>query len=185
MSDSTKKIAAADDQALDAPKDMDKLPAGDDLALEALGDDDQPVASTNDEVAASDELAETLTALQGVIERNASKLDQAKQQLKILREQLKSVFDNDSDLQEASQQAKTFTSQVRERKSHLQSDPTVTRLKSQIGEMNEQKKEIEEALSGHLVNYYSLTNSTSFDTSDGDQREFSIKASVKGRSKKS
>ena len=58
-------------------------------------------------------------------------------------------------------------------------DPTVVRLKNDIGELNEQKKEIEEALSNHLVNYYQLTNSKSIDTSDGDQREFVIRAKIK------
>lgn len=154
------------------------LQASDDLATQAL-------ASVNDgnEVAASDEIAETIISLQNVIERNAEQLDAIKKDLKLIREQLKDVFENDSALSEAQQQATVASSQVKEHRSRLQSDPTVTRLKVELNEKQEQKKDIEEALSDHLVNYFSLTNSKSFDTSDGDQREFVIKASVKGRSK--
>ena len=167
MTDDIKTLPANDDQA---------LPAGDDLALDALSQ-----ASQTDEVAQSDQVAETVMSLQNVIERNANNLDKLKNDLKLLREQLKSVFENDTELSAAEQQFDSFKGQVRDRKSKLQADPTVTRLKVQIGETTQSKKEVEEALSGHLVNYYQLTNSTSFDTSDGDQREFSIHAAVKSK----
>lgn len=179
MSDDKKAINPSDDQALPAG-DLDQLESGDDLALDALSS-----ASENDEIEQSDKVAETVMSLQAVIERNANHLDKVRNDIKLLREQLKSVFENDVELSEAEQQLDSFRSQAKERKSKLQADPTVTRLKVQIGELTEGKKEIEEALSGHLVNYYQLTNSTSFDTSDGDQREFSIKASVKGKGKSS
>jgi len=52
-----------------------------------------------------------------------------------------------------------------------------------IGELKEQQKEIEETLSNHLINYHAMTNSKSFDTSDGDQWDFSIKAKIRPRKK--
>lgn len=175
--------------ALDDSK-QEKLQTGSDLALDALsqasqstpalsaaaGDDDQ-------ELADSDSLAETLASLQRVIERNAEQLDELGTKLKEKRQSLKNVFDNDSQLNEAQEQVATYSSQLKERKSKLQSDPQVTSLKVQIGEINEQKKEIEETLSNHLLNYYQLTNSTSFDTSDGDQWDFTVRAKVRPRKK--
>ncbi len=158
-----------------------KLTASDDLALEALNsrqDDD-----INDELAASNEIAETLEALQGLVERSANKLDEIKAKLKEQRNSLKNIFDNDGELSEANEEAQRFSKQVRERKSVLVNDPTVVRLKTDIAELNEQKKEIEEALSGHLLNYYKLTDSKSIDTADGDQREFVLKATIKPKRK--
>ena len=70
---------------------------------------------------------------------------------------------------------------LKERRSQLQNDAQVTTLKIDIAELNEQKKELEETLSNQLVSYHSLTNSTSFDTSDGDQWEFKIHAKIKGK----
>ena len=161
--------------------DAKQLDDGEDLALNALNQaqDDDIILETDDEVVKSDEIAETLTSLQNVIERNALNLEELSGKLKQFREQLKGVFDNDSELSGAEEQAKEVTTKVRTRKSQLMTDPTVVRLKNDIGELNEQKKEIEEALSNHLVNYYQLTNSKSIDTSDGDQREFVIRAKIK------
>lgn len=180
-----------DDQALLEPSDEKELPAGDDPQLEA-GDDPAAQAlksvdnfDSDDDEEGSDNLANTIMSLQNIIERNADALDEVKDQIKLNREQLKSVFENDTELAAAEEEAKKFSTQVKERKGQLQGDPTVTRIKVEIGELKEKQTEIEEALSNHLVNFYSLTNSRSFDTSDGDQREFVIRAKVKGRRKSS
>ncbi|MEN8253547.1 MAG: hypothetical protein ABFQ62_04190 [Patescibacteria group bacterium] len=176
---------------VDAGKDQTKLESGDDLALEALSQaqaNDTAIPDAlnegDDEVLKSNEVAETLRSLQNLIERNANMLDELKDKLKKQRDSLRSVFDNDTDLNVSKEQADQFTKEVKERKSKLLSDPTVVRLQTNIGELNTQKNEIEEALSNHLVNYYQLTNSKSFDTSDGDQREFVVKASIKSARKK-
>jgi predicted ATP-dependent endonuclease of OLD family len=168
--------------------DVSKTPAlesGEDLAQKALGaaQSKQLIAATSsdDEVAASDQVAESLTYLQQIIERNAQELERIQEELKLKREGLRSVFENDPQLAESEEQAEMVSNQVKERKAQLQNSSQATQLKSNIGELNEQKKEIEETLSNHLVNYYSLTNSTSFDTSDGDQWEFKIKARVNAR----
>jgi len=169
--------------------DQNKLVTGDDLALDALSQASQDTPSLtagNDdseenELAESNQLAETLSSLQGVIERNAQHLETIANEMKLKREELKNIFDNDSSLSEAQNLAKETSSKVKERRAVLQSDPQVTSLKVQVGELSQQKKEIEETLSNHLVNYYSLTNSKSFDTSEGDQWEFSVRAKVKSR----
>jgi hypothetical protein len=142
------------------------------------GDDSESI-SLDEEIEASDQLATTLTSLQNVIERNAQNLQKIAEELKHKRESMKSVFENDTLLAEAQEQAALYSNQLKERKSKIQTDPQVTSLKIQIGELNEQKKEIEESLSNYLVQYYQLTNSKSFDTSDGDQWEFDVKAKVK------
>jgi DNA repair exonuclease SbcCD ATPase subunit len=184
---SNSQLPSGDDmKTLDAGEDTNQLPSGDDLAISALSSSTSAPAknatsSEEDEIAESDKLAQTLTALQNVIERSARELQKLNEDIKLKRESLKNVFDNDSQLDEAEQQAQAITQQVKQRKSQLQADPQVTALKVDIGEINEKKKEIEESLSNHLVNYYQLTNSTSFDTSDGDQWEFAIKAKVKPR----
>lgn len=170
------------------PDDQKKLQTSDDLALDALSkasQDTPTLAATSEdqEVAESNQLADTLSSLQSVIERNAQHLETITNEMKLKREELKNVFDNDASLSEVQNQAKESTSKVKERRAVLQSDPQITSLKVQVGELSQQKKEIEETLSNHLVNYYSLTNSKSFDTSDGDQWEFSIRAKVKSRRK--
>lgn len=134
-----------------------------------------------DEVAASDKIAETLNALQGVIERNAHELQNVEKTLREKREMLKNMLDNNTEISEAEAKAKALNDELKEKKAKVAADPTSVALKLEIAEISQNKKEIEEALSEHLVNYHQLTGSTSFDTSDGDQWEFNIKARVKAK----
>ncbi len=167
----------------------DNSQTSDDLATQALADataeDAVPagLAPDTDEVEQSDQVAQTITSLQNVIERNANELQRISEELKLKRESLKNVFENDTELATAEEQVQLLSTQAKERKSKLQTQPQVTTLKVQIGELNEQKKEVEETLSNHLVNYHTLTGSKSFDTSDGDQWDFDIRAKVKSRKK--
>ncbi len=154
----------------------DQIKTAEDLAKEALAEADAEVENSN-------KVAETLGTLQNLIERHALNLEEIRKQIKETGESLRSVFENDTTLTDAEAEAQAFTSKVKERKSQLQSDPQVTSLKIKIGELKEQQKELEETLSNHLINYHSLTNSRSFDTSDGDQWDFSIKAKIRPRKK--
>lgn len=172
---------ADDPQLLDKPEETEELQSGEDVALAALSQ--QSASSADSEAEESDKLASTLTHLQNVIERNANELARISAELKEHRESMKNVFENDAELSEAEDQAQQISNAVKARRTALQNNPQITSLKAKVGDLNEQKKEIEETISNHLVNYFSLTNSKSFDTSDGDQWEFDIKAKVKSRKK--
>ena len=147
------------------------------LAKEALA-----VAKNEDaEVEASNKIAETLNALQGVIERNAHELQELDKTVREKRNMLKNMIDNSADIGEVEAKAKALNDELKQKKAKIAADPATVSLKLQIAELSQNKKEIEETLSDHLVNYYQLTGSTSFDTSDGDQWEYNIKARVKAK----
>lgn len=165
-------LAAADDQALPAGDDTPSLSSGEMTAL--------PAANSP---ATQQKVAETLTSLQNVIERNVSELDSLKEQLKSYRDSLKNIMDNDLTLTDAQDQLTSMSQKVKERKSQLQASPEVNQLKANIAEITERKKEIEEALNTHLLNLYQFTGAKTFDTSTGETREFEIRASVKGGKK--
>jgi len=148
---------------------------GEDLANQALAS----VNEQADEVERSDKIAETLAALQGVIERNANELITVSKTLKEKREMLKNSLENDNEIAEAQTKAKALNDEIKQKKSQALNRPEIVNLKLEIAEIAQNKKEIEETLSSHLVNYHQLTGSTSFDTADGDQWEFSINARVK------
>lgn len=158
----------------------------DELARQALqaasAADSQPAGAT-DEVKASDDLAQSLTYLQNVIERNATELERIEHEMKEKRESLQSVMENDVELSAAQEEAEKASVKLKERRMNLQNNPQVATLRVQLKEMSDQKKEVEDTLSNHLINYFQITQSTSFDTSDGDQWDFSVKARVKSRKK--
>ena len=141
-----------------------------DLAAQAL-----------DESQRSDQFAETLQSLEKIIERNANQLNELKEELKKRRQMLKNYFENDVQLAEAEEQAIDYKNQVKERKIGLQLEPQVVDLQVKIKELRERQREIQETLSNHLVNHHRMTNSTSFDTSDGDQWEYQIQAKIKAK----
>lgn len=158
--------------------DQQLTQSSDDLAQAALQNSG---AELDAEALQSDQLADTITSLQNLIEKHARELTRIDGELKEKRESLKNVFDNDIQLTEAKEEVEKHTQAMKERRVQLQNDPQATSLKIDVAELNQQKKEIEETLSNHLVNYHSLTNSTSFDTSDGDQWDFSIRAKIKSK----
>ena len=98
---------------------------------------------------------------------------------------LKNYFENDVQLAEVEEQAIESKNKVKERKSGLQLEPQVVDLQIKIKELREREKETQESLSNHLVNHYRMTNSTSFDTSDGDQWEYRVQAKIKAKPKRS
>lgn len=171
---------AKNDPKLPAGDEPQALKSGEDLALEALAQSGQ---TDDEEAEASDKVAETLTTLQNLVERHALELEEIKDKLRDHRTSLRDVFENDPALSEVQAELETHSLKVKERKGQLQSNPESMSLKAKIGELREQQKELEETLSNHLVNYHTLTHSNSFDTSDGDQWEFSITAKIKPRKK--
>ena len=159
---------------------MAKTQSATDLAEEMLGQTQTKSTTPEvDEVAASDQLADTLAALQAVIERNAMELERISKAMREKRESLESVLGNDTTLATAEEELKKQTMEVKQRKSSVMSSPQVVSIKNDILEITQQRKEVEEALNTHLLNYYSLTHSMSFDTSDGDQWDFSVTAKLK------
>lgn len=194
----TTALPAGDDQdVLAAGDDQAVLPSGDDLADKIIAEQTDVTANSDseeprtaepepdnageDEAEQSDELATTLYSLQHLIERRANELVILEKNIKELREQMRNVFENDAQLSEAQAQLSAYSEAVKQRKGQMQTGPEVVRLKVQASELAQQKKEMEETLSNHLINYHQLTNSTSFDTSDGDQWEFQIRAKIKPR----
>jgi hypothetical protein len=152
---------------------MNKSQTSQDLATQALEESQQ-----------SDQFAETLQSLEQIIERNANQLSELKEDLKKRRSMLGNYFENDAQLSEAEEQAVEYKNQVKERKAGLALEPQVVELQVKIKELRERQKEIQESLSNHLVNHHRMTNSTSFDTSDGDQWEYQVQGKIKAKPKR-
>lgn len=165
------------------PTQSDDAQALADQAIAAASVVDEAPIGSDQEMAASDELTQSLNHLQNVIERNATELERLEAELKEKKESLQSVFENDTTLAEALVVADQSTQALKERRAQLQATAQVASLQVQIKEIQNQKKDIEGSLSNHLINYFQITQSKSFDTSDGDQWDFEIKAKVKTRKK--
>lgn len=174
------------DQALAAGKKPDQIKDADDLAIDALSQASAGQASAKSdgslsEADKSDEFAQTLHSLESVIESKANKVMALKQEMKEKKQMVKNVYENDEQYQEATEARQEATQVYKQRRSDLEDTTQVRSLREDIRSLKDDLKDVEESLSNHLINYHQLTNSTSFDTSDGDQWEFKIKAKVKNK----
>lgn len=159
-----------------------KLQDAQDLAISAINRASEKLADGElSEEEKSDQFAKTLHSLENVVESKAKKLMHLKDKMKKKRQMIKNVFENDQEFQEVAEQKTEVYQQWKQRKNTLNETVQVRQLKDDLRELKNDRKGLEESLSNHLINYHQLTNSTSFDTSDGDQWEFKIKAKVKSK----
>ena len=169
---------------VDDAKQKDSMMSEDQDIDASVAEAEATLHEEDDEVAKSNKVAETLNSLQALIERNANELDRLRQELKEEREKLKNIFDNDVELSEAQDIASKANVQIKERKTSIDNRPEVRQVKITMAEKKEEIKEIEETLNSHCINLFQLTGTSSFDTSDGDQREFELRAKVKPKKQK-
>lgn len=165
--------------ALPEGEETPKLKDAEDLAIDALSQASQAEGQDLSEKERSDQFAQTLHSLENVIESKAKNLMQLKDKMKKKRQMISNVFENDQEYQEVEEQKTEVYQEWKQRKNTLNETVQVRQLKEDLRDLKNDQKDLEASLSNHLINYHQLTNSTSFDTSDGDQWEFKIKAKVK------
>lgn len=122
------------------------------------------------------EADQTILSLQNIIERNATALKEVKKEKKLVVDQQKSIVDNDPIIAELNEQIEPILQSIKERKAKIKNDPEFVKLKMQKREMGEEEKELSEALSNHLTNYYQQTGTKSVPTSSGNEIGFKIKS---------
>lgn len=121
---------------------------------------------------------DTLSALQALLERQSERVDELRKQLRMVSEGMKSILENDVELTEAVQVADQASKKLKDRKKNLTQSPEFRQQQTKSGELKDELKEIEESLNTHLLSYYQQTGVKTFDTSNGDQREFKLIAKV-------
>lgn len=143
-------------------------------------DNDENGAEATDE-AGVDEMTDMggYEAVKGLIQRMSVQLDELKEKQKDLRERLKNIQDNDAQLGELEIQAKEAATAFKKRKKDLMDSLEAREVKAKLTEANEEAKEIKESLTHHLLNYYQITGTQSFETPAGGEREFSFAAKIK------
>lgn len=120
--------------------------------------------------------AESFSALKGLIQRLSVQLDEVKEKQKELKQRLKNIFDNDSQLNDFEEQAKNAAQAFKKRKQELSDSPEGKEVRGKIKEFGEEIRDIEESLTNSLLSYYQMTGIQSFDTETGEEREFKLKA---------
>ncbi len=168
--------------SLESGDEIESLESGEGIALPdgyevLVSDEDESV----DQVANAEAFGESLMAIQNIIQRYSIEFDDVNVKLKDIREMMKNLFDNDAELQELEEQAKTVTQDARNRKQRVKESPESVELQMKMKELKEEQNEIQETLNNHLLRYYQMTGSQVIEEPDGTEREFKVQARLKAK----
>jgi len=170
----------------------------DELARKAImSDDTQKIQFNDEEVKPNEELAEsdtvatqqddpavsqggmdqeTFIAVKGLIQRLSLDLDELNTKQKDLRQSLTNIADNDLALAEMEEQAKDAQLAYKKRKKDLMESTEAKEIRGKLKELNEEKRDLQDSLTSHLLNYFQMTGTQSFETPSGGEREFKLNA---------
>lgn len=122
--------------------------------------------------------AESFEATKRLVQNLSVKLDELKAKQKEFRERLKNLQVNDALLSEYEEQAKAAASEFTKRKKELMASVEAQEVQAKLKETNEELKDIQDSLTNHLLNYFQVTRTQSFETPTGQEREFRLNAKL-------
>lgn len=121
---------------------------------------------------------ETFVAIKGLVQRLAQQLDEVIAKQKEYKERLKNLMDNDSQLQAYVDESAKATKAVTQRKVELNQSLEGKEIRAKIKELGEEIKDLKDSLTNNLLNYFQITGTQSFETDDGQEREFKLDAKL-------
>ena len=122
---------------------------------------------------------ESLTASQGLIAKLSRQMDEVAANIKLQKEMLQGIFDNDEQLSQAKTLADEAKKTYKERQGNLNNQKEVKDLRMKISEFSEDLKTIKDSLNIHLINYFQATGVMLVDMPGGEEREFTLTAKLK------
>lgn len=167
-------LPADETVALPAPDEDQDLPAGYEVVASAPG-------ALQSQVESAEEFGDELISVQAVIRRYSEQQDKLNGEIKEIRESLRNMFSNDEELQKMEAQQKAASTDVKQKKQRIKESPEAVQLQMKMKERLEEMGEIQQSLSNHLLRYFQMTGSQVIEEPDGGEREFSVKARLKGK----
>lgn len=115
--------------------------------------------------------AEDIVRLDQLIKGYLTDIDNAKDKLKTHKEMLAGAFENDKTYQELDQEVRELNKKKADIKQKIMSQAANMQVKEEMIDLQEQMKEVQQAVSDYLKKYQELTGATEFETADGQVRQ--------------
>jgi len=112
------------------------------------------------------------------IRRIMTEMDETRQQVKAIRDNLKDVLLQNEEYQKLQEEIKEMTEKRQQAKKLLEADRDYQTLNSELEELKFKQKDLQEIMSHHLVTYYNETQETQIKDSDGEVRQLILSAKV-------
>ena len=121
---------------------------------------------------AEDETAEV------AIQRLMGEMRETRDEIKVLRDGLKDVLEQNDEFQELQEELKELTLKRKEAKKILEADDDYKKLKAELDEVKFKYKDLQEILSHHLVRFYNETQQTEVTDDSGETYQVVLTAKL-------
>lgn len=115
--------------------------------------------------------AERVLSLENMINGYMLDLDKLQKNLKEQSSMLKDLFENDSEYKEADEKVKEATKSKKKVKDKLKENQSVALLESKVQDLKSEVKDVRQALSDYLYQYFRESGMTQITGSDGEIHE--------------
>ena len=112
------------------------------------------------------------------IQRLLSEIEQTKNDMRTLREQLKDVMEQNDEYKRLEAEIKELTDKRQAAKQVLLDDTAYQKLHEELEDYKFKSRDLNEILSAHLIEYYQQTQRTEVPDKDGSNRPLIISAKV-------
>ena len=112
------------------------------------------------------------------IHRLISEIDEAKGQIKTMRDNLKDVTEQNREYVELQEELEELKTKRQVAKKLLESDRDYQAVNSELEELKFKLKDLQEIMSHHLVTYYNETNETLIKDNQGEVRQLVLSAKI-------
>jgi len=119
-----------------------------------------------------------VTSIRNIALRQIERIRELKVDVKALRDQKKSLMENDPALKQAENNAEEHLQAIKEAKSKVKALPEHAQLDTKEKEIKSEINEISGTLSNHLIQYSNLTGSNILEDDDGNELKIKHKVSV-------
>ncbi|MBP9690577.1 hypothetical protein KBD81_00695 [Candidatus Woesebacteria bacterium] len=119
----------------------------------------------------SDSKLERIMSLENMINGYILDLDKLQKDLKEQSSMLKDTFENDADFAAASEKVSDMQKIKKEVQDKLLQDPAISLLDAKVSDLKTEVKDVRQALSDYLQQYYRESGLTQITGADGEVRE--------------
>ncbi|MBW3538443.1 hypothetical protein KY386_03035 [Candidatus Parcubacteria bacterium] len=112
------------------------------------------------------------------IHRLVAEMDEAKAQIKTVKDQLKDVLEQNDEYRQMQEELKELAAKRATAKKLLQADKDYQTVNGELEELKFKLKDLQEIMSHHLVTYYNETQTTQIKGTDGEVRQVIISAKI-------
>ena len=141
--------------------------------------DQNNLSTSNSDTPTNDKFdIRSFESTRNLIAKQLQLLEKIKQEIKQHRESMQAILDNDPQYGELENQTKEYQNKLKQRKLQLLESQNARKIKLKIAELSDERRDIEESLTAHLLDLYQATGVMEFEDQEGHLWTYQLKARI-------